>query len=31
VRIVVPLTAADRRLAPTTAPDALGLEPRPIS
>jgi two-component system sensor histidine kinase DesK len=32
VRIVVPLTAADRRLAPTTEPDAsLGLEPRPIS
>jgi two-component system sensor histidine kinase DesK len=31
VRIVVPLTAADRRLAPTTEPDALGLEPRSIS
>jgi two-component system sensor histidine kinase DesK len=31
VRIVVPLTAADRRLAPTTAPGALDLEPRPIS
>jgi two-component system, NarL family, sensor histidine kinase DesK len=31
VRIAVPLTAADRRLAPTTEPDALGLEPRPIS
>jgi two-component system sensor histidine kinase DesK len=31
VRIAVPLTAADRRLAPTTVPDALGFEPRPIS
>jgi two-component system sensor histidine kinase DesK len=31
VRIAVPLTAADRRLAPTTEPDTLGLEPRSIS
>jgi len=31
VRIAVPLTAADRRLAPTTEPDTLGLESRPIS
>ncbi|WP_213947886.1 sensor histidine kinase [Luteibacter sp. dw_328] len=31
VRIAVPLTAADRRLAPTTEPDNLGLEPRPTS
>jgi two-component system sensor histidine kinase DesK len=31
VRIAVPLTAADRRLAPTTEPDTLGLDPRPIS
>jgi two-component system sensor histidine kinase DesK len=31
VRIAVPLTAADRRLAPTTVPDALEFEPRPIS
>jgi two-component system sensor histidine kinase DesK len=31
VRIAVPLTAADRRFAPTTEPDTLGLEPRSIS
>ncbi len=31
VRIAVPLTAADRRLAPMTEPDNLGLEPRPTS
>lgn len=30
LRIAVPLTAADRRLAPSTEPDALGLEPRSI-
>jgi two-component system sensor histidine kinase DesK len=31
VRIAVPLTAADRRLAPSTEPGALALEPRPFS